>query len=255
MRVVFAGCALLLGLACSGEANSSGQEAPDELPETPDEQIPDELPETPDEPQFLFEEAVLEAPETLEAPGSDEWPEHSRRLAAGREHACIIVDGRVACWGRTNQLGAAEATSAPENTATPARTAFPNRSAPRVIAGVEDAVELAAGDEHTCALSRDGRVRCWGGAPPSLVPNLSGVVQIAAGAVHTCARQTSGAVACWGDGRFGQFGQLGLDDVPEPIIIPRVDSAISLSAGGRSTCVVARGGSPDDGSPVDRDCG
>lgn len=211
MRVVYVTCAILAGWACSGDA-STREEVP--------EQLPDELPD--DEP--LFEEPVREAPEALEAP--DDWPQHSRRLVAGREHACVIVEGRVACWGRTEQLGGAAGTD------------------PRVISGVENAVELAAGDEHTCALSRDGRVRCWGSATPSPVPNLSGVVQIAAGAAHTCARQTSGAVACWGDGRVGQMGQSGegLDDVREPIVIPNVDSAISLTAGGRSTCVVMQGG-------------
>jgi alpha-tubulin suppressor-like RCC1 family protein len=33
---------------------------------------------------------------------------------------------------------------------------------PRLVAGSDDSVELAVGEEHACVRTRAGNVRCWG---------------------------------------------------------------------------------------------
>jgi alpha-tubulin suppressor-like RCC1 family protein len=71
---------------------------------------------------------------------------------SGGEHACAVDSrGRVHCWGDdgAGQLG---------------RLAVADRShGAAVVAGVDDAVSVALGDTHSCALTKDGSVYCWGG--------------------------------------------------------------------------------------------
>ncbi|HJL21394.1 MAG TPA: hypothetical protein RMH80_04140, partial [Polyangiaceae bacterium LLY-WYZ-15_(1-7)] len=71
------------------------------------------------------------------------------QLVSGLSHHCgRSADGRVHCWGRSDegQLGVAEAA----------------RGAVAEVPLPGPAVELAAGSGHTCARLRDGSVHCWG---------------------------------------------------------------------------------------------
>jgi alpha-tubulin suppressor-like RCC1 family protein len=132
-------------------------------------------------------------------------------VAAGRNHSCVLLDGgTVRCWGANvfGQLGAARGAASP--------------SVPVDVEGVTDAVAISAGFFHTCAIARDGSVRCWGaniagqlGAPSpnrvgSVVPvGVAGdprVSAVAAGGVYTCAVLVNGDVACWGGNDFNQLG-------------------------------------------------
>src|SRR5688500_12173507 len=76
--------------------------------------------------------------------------ESSVRLAAGERHTCSWSGsgGPVACWG-ANEMG-----QLGDGT-------ILRRDRPMVAAGV-DAVEVAGGEEVTCARTADGRVWCWG---------------------------------------------------------------------------------------------
>ncbi len=66
-------------------------------------------------------------------------------------HACAVTaDGRVSCWGRGDrgQLGDGR------------RITF--RAEPAAVDGIDDAVAVAVGASHGCALRRGGEVWCWG---------------------------------------------------------------------------------------------
>ena len=94
--------------------------------------------------------------------------------------------------------------------------------APRA-AEADNATQVAAGGNHTCAVTSAGAVLCWGwndsgrlgdGTATRLRPTpapvkgeISGVVAVTAGEAHSCALTSAGAVWCWGYNYYGQLGR------------------------------------------------
>jgi len=182
-------------------------------------------------------------------------------LAAGYYSVCALLDtGSVRCWGTgpNGQLGYGNLNMIGDDE-TPA-------SAGDVELGMS-VVALSAGRDHVCALSDDGRVRCWGrgGAllgyghsahigdnetPSSAgdVPIGQGVVQVACGHAHTCALLESGAVRCWGSAQNGQLGSGNLENIGDnetPDTAPDVElgaAAVQIAAGGHHTCALLETG-------------
>lgn len=141
------------------------------------------------------------------------------QVAAGSHHTCAILEGgRLRCWGYGwhGQLGTGNISLA--------------LSVSSLIADVDvdgkgsRVVQVAAGEEHTCAVLEGGRLRCWGSArfgqlgttsrdtvvaPSSLTGDVdvdsrgSWVLQVSAGSHHTCALLEGGRLRCWGSSSFG----------------------------------------------------
>jgi alpha-tubulin suppressor-like RCC1 family protein len=99
----------------------------------------------------------------------------------------LLADGHVECWGRGNegQLG---------------NGALASSHAPERVKGVDDAVGIAAGGGHSCAILKAGGVVCWGLDPKGrpAVPET-----------HACAVLRDGDVACWGENDHAQLGRSG----------------------------------------------
>ena len=82
-------------------------------------------------------------------------------LSAGADHTCALDDGGAAwCWGVNayGQLGVA--------TVSEACPAFGSaqlcRTSPIAVNSALDFAQISAGSSHTCALTTDGEIWCWG---------------------------------------------------------------------------------------------
>ncbi len=163
------------------------------------------------------------------------------QVAAGAGHTCaLLVDGSVWCWGRQEhgQLGNGHR----------AREPVPR---PVAVSGLANVVQVTAGENHSCALLRDGTARCWGWnemgqlgigtegnqAVPMAVQGLTGAVRIAAGYHHTCALQGDGALWCWGENYTCQLGAGGMTGNTRPVRIEAPGPVVEVGAGANHTCV------------------
>lgn len=170
-------------------------------------------------------------------------------LEAGLNHTCALrADGSVRCWGlNTNgQLGDG--------------TAFQRLDASRAVVGLNNAVAIAVGFRHTCALDSAGTARCWGAndfgqlgngtTNPSLTPSsatgVSGTIGargIVTGLSFTCARRGTGAVACWGLDANGQLGNGDpLANLSTPGVVTGLNDAVALASGDSHVCALRSNG-------------
>jgi alpha-tubulin suppressor-like RCC1 family protein len=167
-------------------------------------------------------------------------------VAAGGAHACLRTrDGLVHCWGddTAGQLGRG-------TPGAPSLGAI-------TVDGLTDVVAIAAGDKHTCALTADKSVWCWGQndrgqvgqastaspiATPTRVPGLRPVVSLAAGGSHTCVVDGAGQVTCWGANTFGECGPTSAAAVTTPVDVALGAPVSALAVGGQHTCAVVQPG-------------
>ncbi len=167
-------------------------------------------------------------------------------LSVGQQHACAVrTSGAVVCWGvnRSGQLG--------DGSSGACDSGFPTSDLPRPVTGVSDAVHVAAGQSHSCALRSTGEVVCWGldvfgqlgtGAigdcsiAPVGVVGLTDAVQIAAGGHSTCAVRATGEVACWGANTRGQLGNDSTTDSPVPVRVLDLTDAAEVAVGASHAC-------------------
>ena len=115
-------------------------------------------------------------------------------------------------------------------------------------------IELALGDQHTCARMPDATVRCWGSNAsgqlglggqtgnvihPTPVPGLTGVQSICAGSDATCAIMANGgSVQCWGNPSL--IGRSGDNTRPGPV--PGLTNIGQMSCARYHDCAVTSDG-------------
>ena len=181
------------------------------------------------------------------------------QVSAGYEHTCALLkNGNVHCWGYYPRLGYGTQFSV-GSTDTPADVGDVN---------VGGTVQQIAAGGHTCALLKNGNVRCWGGGAalgygstdsvgiePGSTPadagdvNVGGTVQqIATGGGHTCALLDNGNVRCWGSGEHGRLGYgntdtIGDDETPSSVGDVNVGGTVrQIAAGDAHTCALLETG-------------
>ena len=164
-------------------------------------------------------------------------------VAAGGVHTCALTtSGGVLCWGYNGDGRRGDGT----------RT---DRSTPVAVTGLDSgAAAIAAGHDHTCAVTTPGGVICWGdndhgqlgdgtrtdGSTPVAVVGLSsGVAAVAAGFDHTCAVTTPGGVMCWGWNYYGQLGDGTTTDLSTPVGVVGLSSGVvRVAVGAWHTCAL-----------------
>lgn len=165
-------------------------------------------------------------------------------LGLGTQHTCVArASGSVECWGANDagQLGRGTTTF--------------GRNFRRPVNGLTQAIAVAAGQSHTCAVSRDGSVSCWGANgssqlgdgtvmernAPVLVAEVENAVGITAGDRHTCALLDDGTVTCWGNNSAGQLGVGNTSASPSPLPVRDLDRVTHITSGpssARHTCAL-----------------
>lgn len=188
-------------------------------------------------------------------------------IAAGFEHTCAVLEGgSVRCWGNgfDGRLGHDNQDNIGDG------IGLSIMAAGDIPVG-QEAIAIAAGGNHTCAILSNNALRCWGrgiagqlgygqggavgqGAQTILdvgdVPVGGSVLQVVAGESHTCARLTDGAVRCWGDGEHGALGYGNREAVG--VLFSPIDDAgdvmlqgkaSALGVGFSHSCAILVGGS------------
>jgi cysteine-rich repeat protein len=120
-------------------------------------------------------------------------------VAAGYRSTCVRLrsGGTVQCVGAGGTAGST--------------LALPDGNVqPITVVNLPNAVKLAAGEQHMCALSADDTVRCWGtglavgtgsdsgSATPVTVALPGPAIDVGAGSFTSCALLTDSSVRCWG---------------------------------------------------------
>lgn len=210
--------------------------------------------------------------ETTDSVGDDETPAEAGDLplqgidsmALGRGHSCALLDsGDVTCWGsnEAGQLGYGDVISWVEGD-------FAGSRGP--VALSEPAVEITAGERHTCARLQSGDVTCWGGnnvgqlgtgTPDSVgddeTPASVGTIDLGGKAVDidtfwntTCAVLDDGGLRCWGANTDGQLGNgdemsMNIGDRKTPAeagVVQWDGEAVSVQVGTSHVCAVTAQG-------------
>lgn len=192
----------------------------------------------------------------------------AQTVSVGGAHSCALMqDTTVQCWGLNNfgQLGVGQLNpppippggTPPPSGGGPAFTSYPVK-----VPGLTGVRQIAAARNHTCALTTQGLVYCWGlnntgqlgigttvnQSSPQLVTGLSAVKQIAVGggdnAGHSCALLNTGQVRCWGYNAYNQvsagswsyYGQN--PNALVPVVVNNLPAAQYIALGGWHSCAI-----------------
>jgi alpha-tubulin suppressor-like RCC1 family protein len=186
---------------------------------------------------------------------------------AGQLHTCAVAgtEGRVMCWGSDSdgQLGSDRA-GGPDlslQSYTPIAAKFDagDGNPPAALSGVR---QVVAGDAHTCAVSTNDNVLCWGANDANQLADASAgtmrafasdigfnnVQKLAAGDKHTCALRNDSTVWCWGRNSEGQLGiSRSTTTSASPVQVRDADdqpltAVRDISAGDNLSCAVLASG-------------
>jgi alpha-tubulin suppressor-like RCC1 family protein len=207
-------------------------------------------------------EGANHAPERIALPGASG---QVVQVAAGNEQSLALTStGQLYAFGgnRYGQLGSPidAGTSLPNPVA--AQVALPGASGP--------AVQIAAGGEHSLALTSTGQLYAFGGnrygqlgrgsnaetttpnptPAPVALPAASGpVTAIAAGGYHSLALTSSGAIYAFGRNSSGQLGNPSsngseaANPTPAPVALPGSGGpAVGLAAGSAHSLAITTSG-------------
>jgi len=186
----------------------------------------------------------------LDDVGTGNWA----TVSAGQAHTCALdLRGHAYCWG-SNQFGQLGVSLA-DSVCGSSGAAYACSLAPVLVGGTILFQSISAGGIHTCGISVQQQLYCWGGntqfqlgdeipsGPTMIQPDPFGrYLQVSAGFQHTCAVRTDGHAVCWGSNDQGEVGDGTSGATPYPVPVSGGQLFASLSAGQFRTCGILRSG-------------
>jgi len=142
-----------------------------------------------------------------------------KTISVGYAHTCAVTLGGAGyCWGANwdGQLGIGRKEREFDD--------------PMPVQGGHSWREMFSGVRHTCGITTDDDLYCWGdnlmgylGDGTSVNRNVPTLVKgglkwrsVSVGDTHTCGIATDGKTYCWGSGVYGELGTGRLERVAEP---------------------------------------
>ena len=178
-------------------------------------------------------------------------------VSTNYHHTCaLMTDGSAYCWGYNidGQLGIG--TAEPGGCGTE-QDVFSCRTKPVAVSGGHTFEMVSTGADHTCALTVDGDVYCWGdneygqlgngttvdSYTPARIETAAQFVMVAAGGTHTCAVTVDDEAFCWGSNSNNKLGDgTNVQQRNAPVAVSGGLQFEWVSAGGMSTCGIVAGG-------------
>ena len=119
-------------------------------------------------------------------------------IAGTHSSSCALIDdGRVLCWGAYEQAEDGVGSPRPRHRGRP-WTAKPTE---RRFASI------STGWSHSCGLTSDGAVDCWGFNDYGQLDVPNGKYQsVSASLYYSCGLKTDGEVECWGQNDYSSYG-------------------------------------------------
>jgi alpha-tubulin suppressor-like RCC1 family protein len=168
-------------------------------------------------------------------------------IAAGAQHSlALLSDGTVMAWGdnEVGQLGDGSVIGPEHCYKEDEPTQCSTRPIP--VSGLSEATAIAAGQNYSLALLKNGTVMAWGSDvseepaaswshdEPTPVANLSGVIAIAAGGdgETSLALLSNGTVMAWGANEFGELGDGTLAGSDVPVAVSGLSEIRAIAIGG-----------------------
>ena len=177
-------------------------------------------------------------------------------IVAGNQFSCAIsTTGTAYCWGANNvhQLGDS-VVAANRSTISPVDVA-------NLPAGEELFSKISSGDAHSCGLSSENKLYCWGSSSSGqigdgfttdrLLPTLTSassyfLSDVTAGSNFSCGIRDDGAGFCWGNDTNGNLGNDVGISTSSPIAIDTTGIASNtfraIKAGAAHACALAYSG-------------
>jgi alpha-tubulin suppressor-like RCC1 family protein len=188
------------------------------------------------------------------------------------DQAGNLLFGRAVSWASSDPSVATVSltgvvTGVAPGTATITATAEEKSGTSQVSVSIVAFSAIAAGGDHTCALTADGAAWCWGRAesgqlgvsglagscviegqpvPCSLSPvQVQGGLsfdRLAGGGAHTCGLTRDGVAFCWGDNSRGQLGDNTIESRDVPVPVATDVRFARIDAGAQHTCGLTAAG-------------
>jgi len=192
-------------------------------------------------------------------PVSVEGINNAIAISLGWSHSCALLsDGGIKCWGYNLHGQVGDGTSGDSNV---------TKRSPVSVVGIDTAIDIAAGGNHTCAIATDqygNRVKCWGrgtsgqlgnhmflnqSTPVTIFRNeIVNAVSLSLGSEFSCVLVSDSKVRCWGDNDYGQLGINNTTTRYSPMFVLNADlsrfsNATAVAVGNTHACALLTDGS------------